>query len=783
MKQDSGFFFKRVIKDISDAMITYDSEFFVQKWNKAAEKMYGFTLEEVKGKQLVDVIKRTYIGVSSQQLLEEFNRDGVWQGEVYDLTKDGSQIRVLIKVSKIYDADNNVIGVVSVNRDITEQRKQQISDNRNSRIYRLLAEATAKFKTKTEFCNFIVDQLAFIMDVENVAIHLKGDDLLQQEYFCNKGADNNIITAVVKEPAVFDSIYKDGKSVFSDNLARENEKSNLLNMLLQEGYSSFHVSPIQLTASPAIGAIILLSTKSLYYGEQELTHMRNFSNMLASGVHRVISEEKLVASEQMFQSVFENIIDTYFRIEPDGTLENISTSGLTLFGYKKKNQIVGKNIAEWMFKIPETFNLFIALVEKKKLLKNYEVRAKSHNGDNIEIEINARSFFDKSGKMQYVEGIIRDITERKRMQAELCQKATLDNTVFLIGSVAHAFNNNLTAVLGSISVSQHYAGDNEKIKKFLAKAEHGCMKAKQTVQQLMLITGNIKPVCSPVDPGLLIKSVIENLEKASSVRFDLRLMPGLPEIFVNKKQISQVFTHILNNSIEAMDNTGEIIIEIGLKQEDPGDLNASNPLLEISFKDNGPGIPKEYLKQVFEPFFTLKPSCRGLGLAVSRSIIRRHEGTILTENRASGGLKVVVELPVANSCDVRIKTKSRILIMDPVNLVLQIFVELIRELGHDAFGVESVYGCLNEYRRSLEENDPYDLVFIDMGDSDSIESTELLKKLKKYNSCIRTIATSGYSDHPAVSNYQNLGFSGKLIKPFRLNKVKSEINRVLPDLI
>jgi two-component system NtrC family sensor kinase len=136
--------------------------------------------------------------------------------------------------------------------------------------------------------------------------------------------------------------------------------------------------------------------------------------------------------------------------------------------------------------------------------------------------------------------------------------------------------------------------------------------------------------------------VIEFLEKEilyRNINLKLNLMENLPKVETDKGQVQQVFLNIINNAIDAVKEGGQIEVYSALKE---------GKFVQISIRDNGIGIPKDKLKQTFEPFYTTKEKGRGtgLGLSISYGIMQRLGGTILVESEVNKGTTFTVEVPI-----------------------------------------------------------------------------------------------------------------------------------------
>ena len=114
-----------LVQSVSDAIVSTDMNFCIQSWNRAAEELYGMTAAEVLGKSFSEILRVEYPGTDKIALLQKLERDGAWKGEQIHRHKDGTHIDILASVSYIWDSKGNRVGIVGVNRDITEQKRAE----------------------------------------------------------------------------------------------------------------------------------------------------------------------------------------------------------------------------------------------------------------------------------------------------------------------------------------------------------------------------------------------------------------------------------------------------------------------------------------------------------------------------------------------------------------------------------------------------------------------------------------------------------------------------------
>jgi signal transduction histidine kinase len=143
--------------------------------------------------------------------------------------------------------------------------------------------------------------------------------------------------------------------------------------------------------------------------------------------------------------------------------------------------------------------------------------------------------------------------------------------------------------------------------------------------------------------------------RRGSVAVTIEIEDGLPMIEADHHQLSQVFTNLLTNAFEALDGRGKIAVTAFASaiEEDPAfaGLQPPTPTIVVDVADDGPGLPREAIDKIFDPFYTTKPQGSGLGLAIVRKIVDAHDGRIDVSSVPGAGTRFRVTLPVKSSSE------------------------------------------------------------------------------------------------------------------------------------
>jgi len=249
------------------------------------------------------------------------------------------------------------------------------------------------------------------------------------------------------------------------------------------------------------------------------------------------------------------------------------------------------------------------------------------------------------------DGLIENITERKKMEEEVLKAKKLESVGTLAGGIAHDFNNMLQAILGSISLAKMYVDADDKVHKFLETAEKVSMRASDITKQLITFAQGGAPVRRAMYIGEFVKNTVHFRLRDSNVTAKFHIAPDLTSVDIDEGQIRQVIHSIVSNATEAMPEGGTLTtilenVEIDVTEELP--LKEGKYVI-VTLSDSGSGIPQENISRIFDPFFTTKEmgsqKGTGLGLAVSYSIIKNHNGLITVESEEGAGTTFHIYLP------------------------------------------------------------------------------------------------------------------------------------------
>jgi PAS domain S-box-containing protein len=381
--------------------------------------------------------------------------------------------------------------------------------------------------------------------------------------------------------------------------------------------------------------------------------------------------------------------------------------------------------------------------------------------------------------------VVHDITERKKMEAELQKVEKLESLGVLAGGIAHDFNNLLTAILGNLSVAKLRAVANPELVRHHEAAEKACRRAQLLTQQLLTFSAGGVPVKHATSIRQLIEECTEFALRGSPARCDLRLAEDLWAAEVDEGQIGQVVSNLVINASQASVDGGEIVVTAANFEAEPGSEIAPGRYVHLAVADQGIGIAEGHLTKIFDPFFTTKEDGSGLGLAIAFSIVKQHQGHLAVESGLGRGATFHVYLPAASN-PARVPNgepgvrggEGRVLFMDDDEVVRTIGAKMLEAIGYRTTCASDGAEALAAYSDAIRRGEPFDFVVMDLTVRGGMGGREAIEHLRAIDPEVRAIVASGYSNDPVLADPGAYGFCGMVTKPFTVEQLDAAIARV-----
>lgn len=378
----------------------------------------------------------------------------------------------------------------------------------------------------------------------------------------------------------------------------------------------------------------------------------------------------------------------------------------------------------------------------------------------------------------------QDVTERKRMLAEVERSQRLAALSLFAGGVAHDFNNLLAGLFGNVELARAALPEDSPAAAHLDTAAVAFERARDLTRRLLTFAIGRPPARRHVAVSEFLNECCALSLSGSNTSWQIETACGEPlrDVLGDANQLSQVFTNILVNARQAMPDGGRVAISLrnrDIASGAEGGLPAGR-YVEIAVTDDGPGIPSDVLPRVFEPFYTTKADGSGLGLAMTYSIVHAHGGRVSALSREGAGTTILVLLPAAEPLlDSRpvprpadppaAAHRERILLMDDEKLVRDIASRMLARGGYEIVAVCDGAEAVDMCERALAEGRPFDAAILDVTVQGGMGGWEALKRLRDLHPGLAVVLSSGYSElGPSSAECQP---TAVLPKPYQMHEL------------
>jgi two-component system NtrC family sensor kinase len=241
----------------------------------------------------------------------------------------------------------------------------------------------------------------------------------------------------------------------------------------------------------------------------------------------------------------------------------------------------------------------------------------------------------------------RMVRNLRKIQIKLIHSEKLISMGRLSAGVAHEIRNPLNAMKGAIVYLQKRRSEDSLIREYTQLILEEINRLNEFVTEFLYFARQSPPNCVPTDFNDLLLNALNLLDEefmSKGITVSLHLDSSLPQLEIDPHQMEQVFLNLFVNAAHAMPEGGQLTVTTTVRK----DVRKSDMLVKAvaELQDNGIGIPREHLKNIFDPFFSTKQNGTGLGLPISLGIIEGHGGTIQILSKEGDGTTVIVELPL-----------------------------------------------------------------------------------------------------------------------------------------
>jgi PAS domain S-box-containing protein len=483
------------------------------------------------------------------------------------------------------------------------------------------------------------------------------------------------------------------------------------------------------------------------------------------------AEESAVRMAREWQASFDAISDGIALVDTHGKIQRCNGM-LGILLDRPVSELVGEDCHNLWGHLPRERQPFFRAME-------------SRNRESVELEVDSRllhvsvdPILDETGAPTGAVQIVRDMTERRRLEEQFREGQKFETIGTLAAGVAHDFNNLLTSVMGNASLVLSYLPSDSKLRDKLDDIVRSSQRAADLTRQLLAYSGKGRHFMQRIELSNLARQ-IENLVEAAvpkKVTLEMRLARELPEIEADVNQIQQVVLNLVSNAAEAIgEDAGTIAISTG----------SDHHSVYLEVRDTGCGMDPDTKARMFDPFFTTKFTGRGLGLAAVAGIVRSHKGNIQVTSAPGEGSIFRVSFPqveepapaVHRSPEAATLTgagSGTVLVVDDEEMVRRIARATLEVRGYKVLLASDGLQAIQKVKAHPE----IDLVLLDLT-MPVMNGEEAIDDIMASHPGMRVIVSTGYDHREAVARFNRKMVSGFLQKPYTSRQLAEKVHAVL----
>lgn len=597
-----------------------------------------------------------------------------------------------------------------------------------------------------------------------VAAGLYTDDIEETITLMQQQLRQRLMKSLLIISLIFFSVYLLSLFVF-----------NLLSKRLENDFSHF-VDFFQKAAQSSE----LIKRQELRF--LEFDQLAKYANEMLTS--KIEIEKELDQEQKRLVTTLHSIADGVVATDIAGNILLLNRVAEDLTDWSQAKAI-GRNIGD-IIDIDDSYSTVKKSHNGNRQKQNYTLTSRS--GKQYIISMSSAPIYTEDAGVMGNVVVFRDETEKLKTEEELFKAQKLESVGLLAGGIAHDFNNILSGIFGNVELAKIKAGDDKKIISHLQIALDSLQRAKSLTAQLLTFSKGGEPIIEIVNLREMLQDVVPFNLSGSSIVADYNLPEKLWQILADPGQISQVITNLVINAKQAMPHGGTLTLTAENIPEDKSDIGVDS--VHLIVEDNGCGMDKDVQKKIFDPYFTTKREGSGLGLSMVYSIIDKHNGAITVHSQLENGTRFSILLAACEENTSQIqapdnlsiapdKTEQlRILVIEDEPVVQDVLKDILSESGYQVDIAREGEQGVSMYRQAFKQDQPYQLIISDLTIPGGMGGKEAVRKILQVDPEAKVIATSGYAMDPIMAQYQEYGFKGRIVKPFRFEDVHQEILRV-----
>jgi PAS domain S-box-containing protein len=764
-----------IVESSDDAIISMDLNARVVSWNPGAERLFGYSAEEMIGKSITTIIPN-HLESEEPKILERIQRgERVEHYETIRCCQDGRLVDVSLTASPMRDEHGTIIGASKIARDATARKRAEAimaqRADEQAALYRFTNRLYRAESLKAIY-EAALDAIIDAMHCSRASI-LRCDTDGLMRFVAWRGLSDGYRRATTgHSPWTLDDANPE--PLCMPDLDSAELDQPLKSIVKQEGIGALAFVPL-MAEGRLVGKFMVYYDAPRQIDGEAIELALTLARQLGFAIERMRAEQARLSiqgelrmlSERLEEEVERRTLerDRIWNVSEDllavsnfeGYFLSINPAWTRLLGWTE-DEIKSMHVSE--LRHPEDASASIA--SRAQL---------SHGATTMRME---NRFRHKDGSWRWLQwtmtaskGLIyvagRHVTAEKEAAAALerAQRQTahlqkMDAIGQLTGGIAHDFNNLLMIVSGHAQSLKRRLKDAKDVRSLQA-IEMAAARGENLTRQLLSFSRTLPLSPTVINPAEAIHAIRDVLTGSMhvNIQFQIDVPRSTWPVCVDKSELELALVNLAVNARDAMPDGGRITITAENVHVRAGDLpeDISGDFVALGVADTGSGIPADLVSRVVEPFFTTKAPNKGTGLGLSQvyGFARRSDGTVAITSEIGRGTKVTVYLPRSHAAlaapsppdesDYAALDRRTILVVEDNPDVRRVAVSLLEQLGYRTIEVETAAAALDV----VAAGNPVDLVFSDVVLPGPADGLSLARTLAQRYPQIPVVLTTGYT--------------------------------------
>ncbi len=515
--------YSALVDSSQDAIITTATDGTIETWNRAAERIYGYSAPEAIGRPITIIAPPEHLAEFKRNLrvLEQGRAIGPYESQ--RRRGDGGAISVSVTLSPIRDSGGAVVGASGIVRDITEHRRTQAA----------LAESERRLRTvldRMRLIGVVIDAAGRITYCNDYLAEVSGwsrEELIGSDYLARFIPPGH--------PAI---------GVFHEAMATGDASAHYRNQILTRDGRRREIEWNNTVLRDSAGRL----TGIVSIGEDVTDRSR--------------VEEELRRSEANYRGLVEYATLGIYRSTPDGRFLTVNPALIKMLGYGWAEELLRLDMARDVYADPgQRAELLAAFGERDEASKEMEWKRK--DGSRISVRVSVRTVRTPGGQIECYEGLVEDVTQQRSLEAQFRQAQRLEAVGRLAGGVAHDFNNILTAITGYSDLLLEELGPGDPKRTDIEEIRSAARRAAALTRQLLAFSRKQVFQTRVLDLNDVVQTLDKMLRRliGEDVKLALALAAPLGAVRADPGQIEQVILNLAVNSRDAMPGGGRLTLE------------------------------------------------------------------------------------------------------------------------------------------------------------------------------------------------------------------------------